>query len=76
MGERKIYCAGCPKYLGTIQKATLRKNIVFLCDTCEMERYLNASKAKAEPKETPVDNPFSSDVFGGVFGDIFKDKKL
>jgi len=64
MPERKIYCSGCQLFLGTIHKAKLRKNMVFLCETCEMNRYLD--KGKANKTETKTDNPFG-DIFGGAF---------
>lgn len=57
----KIYCSGCQLYLGDIEKASLRKNISYLCNVCETKRYENASKKPS--KQQPV-----NDLFGDIFG--------
>lgn len=62
MPPRIIRCVGCQTYLGEIQKASLRKNISFLCESCERKRYNNFKE------KTPSSN---YDV-GNIFGDIFK----
>jgi hypothetical protein len=58
---RKIYCAGCSNYLGEIKDARLRKNISYLCSTCESARKL-MEKAK---------NNRNTDSLREVLGDIF-----
>ncbi len=63
---KKIFCKGCPKYLGEIRDATLHKKIVFLCEKCETKRLASDLARKTELK-----NPFE-DLLGkggrGLFG--------
>jgi hypothetical protein len=66
MPVKIIHCAACQLYLGEIQKATLRKNIAILCESCEFERYNKPNKSP-----TPHDSGKNSDVFMDLFGDIF-----
>lgn len=36
--SKNIHCAGCQLFLGTIEEAKIRKNISFLCRSCETKR--------------------------------------
>ena len=72
MPERKIYCSGCQLFLGTIHKATLRKNMVFLCGNCETKRYQNNNSKSSSPYQSPS---LDESLFDSIFGDIFKGKK-
>ena len=49
-----IYCHKCPKYLGEIRDAKLRKGVKFDC-------------GGHDKKETPIDNEIFNQFFGGVF---------
>lgn len=51
---REIHCACCNKYLGSITKARLIKEIAYLCIKCENDRYLNQS----------TDSSLFDDLFG------------
>jgi len=64
VSEKIIYCSGCQLYLGKIQKAHLRKNIVFLCEKCETIRYKNHNAKSSDD--------LYKDIFGTNFNDIFK----
>jgi hypothetical protein len=60
MAERKIYCAGCYKYLGIIRSASLRKDIKFLCKNCETKRVALEMQRKSGASGL-------GDFFGGIF---------
>ena len=63
MPEKRIECAGCQLFLGTIQKASLRKNISFLCEKCENKRYDNTSSNKSYDSDNLFDD-FNDSIFG------------
>jgi len=51
---RRLYCSSCKIYLGEITKATLKKDISYLCGKCEAARKL----ASAPRRENPFDSLF------------------
>ncbi len=60
---RKIYCK-CGTYLGVIRDATLRKGIVYLCESCNIKRV--ASDLSKTGKKYDLPEGFE-DLFG-AFG--------
>jgi len=63
---KKIFCKGCPKYLGEIRDATLHRKIVFLCENCETKRLASDLAGKTEPN--PLRDLFGKGGIGGMFG--------
>jgi len=63
--SKKILCKSCMKYLGEIHEAKLRKNIVFLCEQCEVQRKALELRYKNNSHDDYMDS--IKDIFGGVF---------
>jgi phage FluMu protein Com len=53
---KTIHCSECKTLLGEIRDATLKKNMAFLCPTCESARTLS------RPAKTDI-----PDFFKGIF---------
>ncbi|MEA1980838.1 MAG: hypothetical protein U9N54_07690 [candidate division Zixibacteria bacterium] len=66
MASKKIYCSACQLYLGEIKLAKLRKNISYLCEQCESDRYANFKTSKTN-KPSKTNGNTLDDFFGGVF---------
>jgi len=61
---RELRCTGCNRYLGSITKARLLKDIVYLCHDCEKVRRLSIKFLKKEAPDDPNINSFFNYLTG------------
>ena len=61
---RELRCAGCNKYLGTITKGRLLKEISYLCNRCEKTRYSSIRYLKKEADGNSDINDFFNYLMG------------
>ena len=69
MGAKRIFCKGCGKYLGEIRDATLRKEITYLCSSCEIKRFASDLSRKSGGNLEGMKDYEAIDFFKNIFSE-------